>query len=186
MTSPPPGWRLSLDNGGAGRDDLPGGDRNAHSNSLVGIAGLPDNLVVHPAHDYRGGEPSSLGRQKSANPVFWCRSGDEYARYTGGLKGMSTDWMKEVMRVNYACARDPGAAWVPVDSPFFAVDSGQGLGVNETRVATIPPPVLKQKLGMPEAPVLLDVREKEEILAKSGFTRISVLAGGMIAWNAMG
>lgn len=99
---------------------------------------------------------------------------------------MSPDWMKEVMRVNYACARDPSAARVPVDSPFFALDSGQGFSVNEMKVATIPPPVLKQKLGMPEAPVLLDVREKEEILAKFGFTRVSVLAGGMIAWNAMG
>jgi sulfur dioxygenase len=144
------------------------------------------------------------------------------------------DWMKDVLKANYACARDPRAAWIPADAPSCEVGGTRETGVNETRVSSIPPQVLRQKMASSNPPVLVDVRETEElsgelgriegivhipvgalafrlaeldphkgremvtvcrsgaragtaaqILAKAGFPRVSVLAGGMLAWNAM-
>ncbi len=50
------GDTLFLDDGGAGRTDLPGGDPGEHWESLQKIMKLPDHLIVYPAHEYRGHE----------------------------------------------------------------------------------------------------------------------------------
>ena len=59
---------LFLDDGGAGRDDLPGGNAGEHWDSLQRILGLSEDLVVYPAHEYRHRPPSTLERQKKTNP----------------------------------------------------------------------------------------------------------------------
>jgi len=225
------GDALFLDDGGAGRDDLPGGDPHFHYETLQTFASLPDTLVVHPAHDYRGRRPSSLKRQKRTNPHLQPRSRQEYIRYIEDLRLGPADWMKDVLKANYACARDPGAAWIPVDTPACEIKGTLAPGVNEVQVATLPASLLKRKLDFERPPGLLDVREKEEltgplghipgslnipiaglagrlqeldpereyvivcrsgsramtaaqILTVAGFARVSVLEGGMIAWNA--
>ena len=61
------GDTLFLDDGGAGRDDLPGGDPGEHWESLKKIIKLPDHLVVYPAHEYRNRQPSAQGTQKKNN-----------------------------------------------------------------------------------------------------------------------
>lgn len=225
------GDALFLDDGGAGRDDLPGGDPQAHYETLQKFLSLADDLLVHPAHDYRERRPSSLKRQKQTNPHLHPRSRQEFIRYIEDLRLGPAEWMKDVLKANYACARDPGVAWIPVDAPACEVKGTLDLGVNDVQVASIPASLLRQKLGSPRPPLLLDVREKEElsgplghiagvlhipigslagrsgeleqeretvivcrsgsraqtaaqILTVAGFSRVSVLEGGMIAWNA--
>ncbi len=156
------GDTLFLDEGGAGRDDLPGGDPGAHWESLQRILELPEHLVVYPAHEYHNRQPSSLGVQKQRNPHLKPRSKDEFVRYVEDLKLGPADWMKKVLKVNYACARDPRAAWVPVDVPACEVKGT--LSVNDQQVANIPPEELKQR---PD-PVLLDVRESKELEGELG------------------
>ena len=225
------GDALFLDDGGAGRDDLPGGDPQAHYETLRKFDSLPDNLVVHPAHDYRERRPSSLQRQKQTNPHLAPRSRQEFISYIEDLRLGPAGWMKDVLKANYACARDPRAAWIPVDTPACEIKGTLDLGVNDVQVATIPAPLLRQKMGAPQPPLLLDVREAEELsgplghiagvqhipigslagrleeldagreyvlvcrsgsrahtaaqlMSVAGFSHISVLEGGMIAWNA--
>jgi len=64
------GDALFLDDGGAGRDDLPGGDPSEHWESLQKFRKQKGDLIVHPAHDYRNREPSSLSNQIKTNPHF--------------------------------------------------------------------------------------------------------------------
>jgi glyoxylase-like metal-dependent hydrolase (beta-lactamase superfamily II)/rhodanese-related sulfurtransferase len=229
------GDALFLDDGGAGRDDLPGGDPGAHWETLRRLWDLPEDLIVYPAHDYRGREPSALGLQKKTNAHFSkCReSRESFIQYLEDLKLGPADWMKDVLKANYACARDPRAAWIPVDAPTCEVKGTMDVGANEVQVRPISPAALKEKLGSDPAPVLLDVREEKElkgplghlpgiihipiaslshrlseldrhkkreivavcrsgsrassaaqILTVAGFKNVTVLEGGMKAWNA--
>ena len=224
------GDTLFLDDGGAGRDDLPGGDAGAHWESLQRLMELPEHLMVYPAHEYRDRKVSSLGTQKKTNPHLAPRGKEEFIRYIDDLRLGPADWMKDVLKANYACARNPKAAWIPVDTPACEVKGTLDQGVNELQVSSIPPEVLGQKLEAGEALILLDVREAKEldgplghldgithipignlsrrfeelerdreivtvcrsgarahtaaqILSAAGFPKVSVLIGGMIAWN---
>jgi sulfur dioxygenase len=162
------GDTLFLDDGGAGRDDLPGGDPNLHWKSLRKLASLPGELTVYPAHDYRNRVPSSLSQQKQTNPYFKPRSKQEFTRYLEDLRLGPADWMKDVLKANYACARNPRAAWIPVDVPACEVKGTLEPGVNEISVGIIPPSVLTQMLASENPPVLLDVREQEELAGELG------------------
>ena len=66
------GDTLFLDDGGAGRDDLPGGDPAMHWESLKRLATLDERLTVYPAHDYRGREPSPLSRHRPRRASSDC------------------------------------------------------------------------------------------------------------------
>ena len=159
------GDALFLDDGGAGRDDLPGGDPGAHWNTLKKIYELPEELVVYPAHDYRERNPSTLKQQKETNPHLKksLEGKEEFVRYLEDLKLGPAEWMKDVLKANYACAHDPKAAWIPIDSPACEVKGTIDIGANEVQVASITPQILKQKIASQNPPVLLDVREEQEL-----------------------
>ncbi len=159
------GDALFLDDGGAGRDDLPGGDPTRHWETLQKISKLPEHLIVYPAHDYRDRTPSTLKKQKKSNPhLKKCNEGkEEFVQYLEDLKLGPADWMKDVLKANYACAQNPKAAWIPVDSSACEVKGTIGTSANEVMISSIPPFILKQKLNDDKSIVLLDVREKEEL-----------------------
>jgi sulfur dioxygenase len=163
------GDTLFLDDSGAGRDDLPGGDPGLHWESLRRLAELSGELLVHPAHAYQNHPPSSLDHQKRTNPSFRPRSRRDFVRYLEDLRLGPADWMKDVLRANYACAQDPRAAWIPVDVPACEVKGSLEPGVNEMPVGAIPASVLKRKILSGDPPVLLDVREKEELDGELGY-----------------
>ncbi|MFW9917785.1 MAG: rhodanese-like domain-containing protein [Candidatus Thorarchaeota archaeon] len=224
------GDTLFLDDGGAGRDDLPGGDPEKHWESLKRISELPEHLIVYPAHEYRNRESSSLKQQKKTNSHLRPMSKSEFVEYLDDLRLGPADWMKDVLKANYACARDPNAAWIPVDAPACEVKGTIAKGVNEQIVRILEPLDLKRKLDQKQEVILLDVREAPElrgplghldgvkhisivslahrldelekdkeiitvcrsgaraytaaqILQQAGFSRVSVLNGGMIAWH---
>ena len=156
------GDTLFLDDGGAGRDDLPGGDPGEHYDSLQRILTLPDSVTVHPAHDYRNRPPSELGRQKRTNPHFRPRSKDEFVAYLRGLCLGPAEWMKDVLRANYACSRDPRAVAIPTDVNACEVMGTPAPG------AMIAPAELQQLLEQGSEPVLLDVREVPELTGDVG------------------
>ena len=162
------GDTLFLDDGGAGRDDLPGGDAGAHWDSLQKLLALPETLVVYPAHEYRQRRPSSLAIQKKSNPHLQPRTREEFINYIQELKLGPAEWMKDVLKANYACARDPSKAWVPTDSHACEVKGTLEKGANDQTVVTITPAELKAELEGAERPVLLDVRERSELLGELG------------------
>ncbi|MHA2296611.1 MAG: MBL fold metallo-hydrolase [Candidatus Hodarchaeales archaeon] len=225
------GDALFLDDGGAGRDDLPGGDPGVHWETLQQFMELDDRLIVYPAHEYRNREPSSLARQKRTNSHLKPRTKDDYVQYLEDLRLGPADWMKEVLKANYACARDPEAAWIPIDSPACEIIGTLDKGVNEQHPDVISAEKLKMRIDEGEKPILLDVREAHElrgplghipgiihipiarlpsrlselekseevvtvcrsgaraysaaqIMKQAGFKRVSVLNGGMIAYNS--
>ncbi len=160
------GDTLFLDEGGAGRDDLPGGDPAAHWQSLQRILSLPQHLVVYPAHEYRNRQPSSLKRQKKVNPHLAKKNKKEYIDYLESMKLGPADWMEDVLEANYVCARNPRAAWIPVDSPACEIKGTLEPGVNDIQVELVDVPQLKTLVtaGTSEPPVLIDVREADELV----------------------
>jgi glyoxylase-like metal-dependent hydrolase (beta-lactamase superfamily II)/rhodanese-related sulfurtransferase len=159
---------LFLDEAGAGRTDLPGGDPGEHWDSLQRILGLPDHLIVYPAHEYRQREPSSLKEQKRRNPNLQPRSKQAYVQYLEGLALGPADWMKDVLKANYACARDPKAAWIPVDVPACEVKGTLAAGANDQKVAGIPVDQVKAALAAGAPPLILDVRNPPELTGEYG------------------
>lgn len=159
------GDALFLDEGGAGRDDLPGGDPRAHWETLQKFSALPGELIVYPAHDYHNRKPSSLKLQKQTNPhLKKSREGNEaFVRYLEDLKLGPADWMRDVLKANYACTKDPKAARIPADSPACEVKGTLSIGAHKMQVSRLSAPELKLKLLIPAKPVLLDVREKAEL-----------------------
>ena len=164
------GDTLFLDDGGAGRTDLPGGDPGEHWESLQKIIKLPDHLIVYPAHEYRGHESSSLGEQKKRNPNLQPRTKESYVKWRTDMKLGPADWMKDVLKANYACARDPKAVWIPVDSPACEVKGTMSPGVNEQQVPTIPVTEIMRRVRINQLgnSVILDVREPSELKGELG------------------
>jgi len=164
--------------GGAGRTDLPGGDPGQHYDSLfTRIAPLPDDLIVYPAHDYHGKTSSRLGEEKQQNEYFEPRSRTQYVEWLQNRAAEAPDWMLDVLKANYACARDPRAVWIPVDAPACMMPNPQAVGANEQAVRTISPDEVRDRLTVSEAnrPVILDVREPEELIGPLGHLEDAVL-----------
>ncbi|MFX0060570.1 MAG: rhodanese-like domain-containing protein [Candidatus Hermodarchaeota archaeon] len=162
------GDALFLDESGAGRDDLPGGDPIAHWETLKRFRELNDSLIVYPAHQYRDRKPSSLAQQKKTNPHLKIRTKEAYIQYIEDLRLEPADWMKDVLKANYACARDPKAVWIPVDLPACEVKGTLEHGVNEVVPEIMSVEELKHRFNENQAPLLLDVRESHELTGPLG------------------
>ncbi|HWR05973.1 MBL fold metallo-hydrolase [Sporomusa sp.] len=160
---------LFLDDAGAGRDDLPGGNPADHWESLNKLTDLPDQLMIYPAHEYRNRQPATLGRQRQSNPHLQKRSKEEFIKYLEDLRLGPADWMRDVLKANYACAKDPGAAWIPLDTPACEIKGTMDKGVNEIAVQYIEAEELRTWLQTNRSEVLLiDVREKAELTGPLG------------------
>src|SRR5574337_907263 len=131
------GDTLFLDDGGAGRTDLPGGDPSEHWESLLKIVKLPNHLMVYPAHEYRGREPSSLGEQKKRNPNLQPRSKEAYVKWLTDMKLGPADWMNDVLKANYGCTRDLNAVRIPAGAPACETKGTMSPGTAEQQVPTI-------------------------------------------------
>ncbi|MHC1719737.1 MAG: rhodanese-like domain-containing protein [Clostridiaceae bacterium] len=155
---------LFLDDAGGGRDDLPGGDMAEHWHSINILDKLPDSLIVYPAHEYGKRQPSGLGKQRQSNPHLYKRSREEFLSYIGSLGVGPAEWMKDVIKANYACSTDPKAAWIPEDTNACQIMGAVDKAVNELSIDYIKPVELKEKLASGEKDILLlDVRESYEL-----------------------
>jgi glyoxylase-like metal-dependent hydrolase (beta-lactamase superfamily II)/rhodanese-related sulfurtransferase len=162
------GDALFLDDGGAGRDDLPGGDPGVHWETLQKFKQLPESLIVYPAHDYRNREVSNLARQKKTNPHLKERTKEEFVNYLNDLRLGPADWMKDVLKANYSCAQDPNAAWIPIDAPSCEVKGTLDVGINEILVDSISAEQLSEWLNNKRKPLMIDVREPHELRQQLG------------------
>lgn len=164
------GDTLFLDDGGAGRTDLPGGDPGEHWESLQKIMKLPEHLVVYPAHEYRGHEPSSLGEQKKRNPNLQPRSKEAYITWLVDMKLGPADWMNDVLQANCACTRDPGAVHIPEDAPACETKGTMPPGTAQQQVPTISVAEVRRRVetNQLDGTVILDVREPAELKAALG------------------
>jgi sulfur dioxygenase len=160
---------LFLDDAGGGRDDLPGGDVDEHWESLKKLETLSDSLVVYPAHEYGGREPSTLGKQRISNPHLQMRSRAEFSRYIGSIGMGPAEWMKDVIKANQNCATDRSAAYIPEDTKACQIVRTVDKSVHDIEVKFISAPELNEMLAsQPEDVALLDVREKYELTDQLG------------------
>jgi len=157
---------LFLEDAGAGRDDLPGGDANAHWDSLQKLNDLPGSLMVYPAHEYRERKPSSLDNQRNKNPHLKHLNKESFVTYINDLKLGPADWMKDVLKANYRCSMDPNAAWIPTDVPACEIKGTLNPNAASVQINYICNDSLN--LAAKEGALLLDVRESYELIDQLG------------------
>lgn len=164
------GDTLFLDDGGAGRTDLPGGDPREHWESIQKIMKLPDHLLVYPAHEYRGREPASLADQKKRNPNLQPRAKEAYVKWLTDMKLTPADWMVEVLKANYDCSKDPKAARIPTDTPACEVKGAASPKVDGRQAPTIPVAEVKRRIAANQlkGAIIIDVREPAELKGELG------------------
>lgn len=167
---------LFLEDAGAGRDDLPGGDPKAHFHSLEKLKTLSGELMIYPAHEYRERKPSNLENQRKLNNHLSYKDESSFINYINELKLGPADWMKDVLQANYRCSRDPKAAWIPTDVPACEIKGTMNPNAFDIEVHYICNDVLKTKIE--DGALLIDVREPfelEDSLGKiEGVTNIPV------------
>ncbi len=157
---------LFLEDAGAGRDDLPGGDPSAHYDSLQKLVGLSDELMVYPAHEYRKRKPSKLSVQREKNPHMQLSTKEEFINYINELKLGPADWMKDVLAANYKCSRDPNAAWIPTDVPACEIKGTMNPNAGDVEVHFVCNDKMRE--AKDQGALLLDVREPYELEGELG------------------
>ena len=152
---------LFLEDAGAGRDDLPGGNAEDHYNSLQKLKDLPGDLMVYPAHEYRQRKPSNLDAQRAKNPHLQLKSKQAYMDYIEELKLGPADWMKDVLAANYKCSRDPNSVWIPTDVPACEIKGTMNPNANDIDVHYVCNDTMKA--AAEAGALLIDVREPYEL-----------------------
>lgn len=91
---------------GSGRTDFQNGDPIAAYRSIFDVLlRLPDDTLVHPAHDYRGWTVSTIGEERAHNPRLQVASAEEYAAIMRALDLPSPAMMDVAIPANRACGR---------------------------------------------------------------------------------
>ena len=155
---------LFLDDGGAARTDLPGGDPGEQWESHQRIKALPDDVVCYPGHDYRDRTPSTLGEQKKYNPFLQYTNKQVYINFLNSQKLGPAEWMKPVIGANAKCTRDPNAAPIPEEEASRACEVKGTLPSNiaSLSIEYIDVETVKARLDKGEGLVIVDVRDKED------------------------
>lgn len=87
---------------GTGRTDFPGGDAGVQYDAIMHkLFVLPDEVRVHPAHDYRGNRSSTIGEEKRSNPRIANRSRQAYIALMSNLSLPLPDRIQEALQATY-------------------------------------------------------------------------------------
>jgi sulfur dioxygenase len=136
--------------GGTGRTDFAGGDPAAQYESITRkLFALPEDTLVYPAHDYRGRSSSTVGQEKQTNPRLVGKTREQYVELMNHLGLPLPDKIQTVLQPNQ-CGLEENAI------PFPTIE--QLTQIRELSVAE-----LASRLAEPNPPLLLDVREDQEV-----------------------
>lgn len=137
--------------GGTGRTDLPTGDPHALYDSLFGkLLTLPPELLVFPAHDYKGRSHSTLGAELADNPRLRKRERGEFVEMMQALDLAAPTHLTEALRTNMTGGRTVAQllAEAAARIPFMSLaELSSRLGGNSRDL------------------VVLDIREKDAFAA---------------------
>jgi sulfur dioxygenase len=91
---------------GCGRTDFQSGDAGTLYDSVTQhLFTLPDDVLVYPAHDYRGHTVSTIAEEKHWNPRFARRSREDFIKFMAGLELPNPKKMMEAVPANELCGR---------------------------------------------------------------------------------
>lgn len=141
--------------GGSGRTDFAGGDAGQQFDSITEkLFSLPDDTIVHPAHDYRGNTHSTIGEQKRSNPRVAGRTREQYIELMNNLGLAPPQNIQEVLQPNQS-AIETGEIEFPDWNDLKSVEEVSARDLNRS---------LKSN---PEL-LVLDVREPAEYSGELG------------------
>jgi glyoxylase-like metal-dependent hydrolase (beta-lactamase superfamily II) len=137
--------------GGTGRTDLPSGNPDQLHQSLFGrLLKLAPDLLVYPAHDYKGRTNSTLAAEIAGNPRLQKKDRAAFVEMMNTLDLSAPTHLTEALRTNMSggitVTQMLGEAAAAV--PFMALEELRD------RIA-----------GRPDDLVVLDVREKDQFAA---------------------
>jgi glyoxylase-like metal-dependent hydrolase (beta-lactamase superfamily II)/rhodanese-related sulfurtransferase len=133
--------------GATGRTDLPSGDPEALYDSLFeGVLRLDPALKVHPAHEYKNREYSTIAQEIAGNPRLQVRERAAFVEMMRNLNLSMPTHITEALRTNMSGGKTVAQmlAEAAATVPFMSLAELQG------RIAT----------GASE-PIVLDVRERD-------------------------
>lgn len=194
--------------GGCGRTDFQQGDpatlyRSVHEQ----IYSLPDDAVIYPGHDYNGQTQSTVGHEKAHNARLKLDiSEDEFIKIMNDLDLGMPKKIKEAVPANMGC----GLPEAPKTGEVKEVEPAQVNNLGDYHLVDVREPhewvgelgsidvatklpqgdVSEAARGWNRTDALLIIcrsgrrsRNVGDILVDMGFTDVSNLTGGMIAWN---
>jgi rhodanese-related sulfurtransferase len=140
---------------GTGRADFAGGDAGIQYDSIVGkLFTLPDEVLVFPAHDYRGHTQSTIGAEKRSNPRLLGKTREDYINLMNNLGLPLPDGIQEALQPNQADL-DAGALKFPTLSQL-------------NQVRQLSAAELRDRIASNNPPMLVDVREEDEYHGELG------------------
>jgi glyoxylase-like metal-dependent hydrolase (beta-lactamase superfamily II) len=133
--------------GGTGRTDLPTGDpESLHDSLFEKLLRENDDLMVFPAHDYKGQSSSTIGKEKAENPRLQKKDRRAFVEVMRGLDLAMPTHLTEALRINRSGGKS--VAQLIAD----AARETSFMGMDEVRA----------RIDRADARlVLLDVREKD-------------------------
>ena len=92
---------------GTGRTDFQNGDPGQSYDSITQrLFVLPDDMLVYPAHDYKGWLSSTIGEERQYNPRLAGKSRAEYVDIMNNLDLDDPKMMDVAIPANLACGMD--------------------------------------------------------------------------------
>ncbi len=86
---------------GTGRTDFQNGNPYDQYHSLFDrLLKLPEETLIHPAHDYKGDIVSTIGEEKKFNPRLQVKSSEEYAQIMNNLNLENPKMMDVAIPIN--------------------------------------------------------------------------------------
>ena len=196
---------------GCGRTDFQGGDaatlyRSVHNQ----IFSLPDHAIIYPGHDYRGHQHSTVGEEKAHNPRLNTNiSEDQFVRIMENLNLANPKKMAIAVPANLGCGLS-NEADLHQDRDVLELRPDQIAHLDSYRLIDVREPhewggelghlptatllsqgqVMDKAIRWPKDGSYLIIcrsgrrsRNICEAMLDAGFTDVTNLKGGMIAWN---
>jgi len=140
---------------GTGRADFAGGDAGVQYDSITRkLFTLPDEVMVFPAHDYRGHMQSTIGEEKRSNPRLAGKTRDDYISLMNNLGLPLPDGIQEALQPNQSDL-DTGALKFPTLAQL-------------NQVRQLIAAELRARIASSNPPLLVDVREEDEYRGELG------------------
>lgn len=154
--------------GQCGRTDLPGGSsRDMYDSLFQRLMPLSDDLIVYPAHDYKGNINSSLGFEKTNNVCLKTKRTP--AEFDTFLKGLFPPLDAKTGKLQCGLSMEPeqrpGDIGTLMKSFCISMEGFLAAPHNET---VIQPEEFLEKIKAHENMFIVDVREPKE-LEQTGF-----------------